>query len=209
MKSELQYEIICQNLFHKKAHLKGWNGEQIKRLEVIHKSSSVIRAFGEWCRENRDNPDITDPIKSFIMEADDLLAGEAPAQAVAKDPEVVGLVRELTYLSGGKVTFQGRHKAALAELLKEYSSEELTAVFKTFIGDKDLEDAYTLKYITQNYLDAADGLAYSARKHRQEAEQAQIAREAAVARLQSQAEAERLEREKKEQADSELFDPLA
>ena len=209
MNSEMQYEIICQNTFHKKANLRGWNGEQIKRLESIHKKSAVLRSFGEWCQGNKDNPDISDPVKSFVMEADDLLVGESPAQAVAKDPVVVGLVRELTYLSGGKVTFQGRHKAALAELLGEYSAEELTMAFKTFIGDKDLEEPYTLKYITGNYLDAADGLCYSARKHKQESTEAQIARDAVVARLQSRAEAERIEREKAEQKESELFDPLA
>jgi hypothetical protein len=97
----------------------------------------------------------------------------------------------------------------LAELLGEYSAEELTTVFKTFIGDRDLEEPYTLKYITGNYLDAADGLCYYARKHKQEAEQAQAARDAAVTRLQSQAEADRLEREKVDQAEKELFDPLA
>ena len=113
------------------------------------------------------------------------------------------------YLSGGKVTFQGRHKTALAELLGEYSAEELTTVFKTFIGDKDLEEPYTLKYITGNYLDAADGLCYSARKHKQEATEAQIARDAVVARLQHEVESEQAKREQAKKDELELFDPLA
>ena len=107
------------------------------------------------------------------------------------------------------MTFQGRHKVALAELLKEYPAEELIAVFQTFISDKDLEDAYTLKYITQNYLDAADGLCYSARKRKQEADQAAKDREIAVKRLQEQAELDRKEIEKARQEEESAFDPLA
>ena len=66
------------------------------------------------------------------------------------------------------MTFQGRHKTALAELLKEYTVEELKVTFTTFLEDKDLDDHYTMKFIAQNYLDAADGLAYSARKRKRE-----------------------------------------
>ena len=208
MKPEIQYEIICQTFFGKKPNLRGWNGDQMKRLEVIHKSSSVLRAFGEWCKENEGNPDIHDPIKGFLQEADELLAGETPASVAVKDPAVVNLTREFTYLSGSKVTFQGRHKVTLAELLSTYSTDELVSVFRTFIGDKDLEDPYVLKYVAQNFLDAADGLAYTSRRKAEEVKQAQKDRDTAVARLQAEAEADRLKREADKTQENNLVDTV-
>ena len=122
---------------------------------------------------------------------------------------VRSLVRDLTYLSDEKVTFQRRHNAVLDDLLKEYSAEELKGAFDTFLEEKDLDDPYTMKFIAQNYLDAADGLAYSARKRKQEVDQEKKDREAAVARLQAEAEADRLAIEEKQKEEAELFDPLA
>jgi hypothetical protein len=126
----------------------------------------------------------------------------------SKDPRVTALIRELTYLSDGKVTFQGRHKVTLSELLETYTPDELISVFQTFIGDKDLEDPYTLKFIAQNYLDAADGLAYTARRKKTEAESEQIIRAAAIKRLQEEAESELRASEAARKNEEEAFNPL-
>jgi hypothetical protein len=182
--------------------------DEIKSLGVAHGTGSVATDFAGFMEEYHGDDFPAGAVVSYLrVAAERLTASTAPAAVASKDPRVVNLIRELIYLSGDKVTFQGRHKVMLADLLVDYSPEELIEVFKTFIQDKDLEDHYTLKYITGNYLDAADGLAYSARKRKQEAQVNQIAREAAVRRLQDQAETERLLREV--QKDQETFDPFS
>jgi len=184
--------------------------DEIKTLGIAHGTGAVATDFAKYMEEQDGDDFPSGAVVSYLRTAAErLTADSAPAVTVSRDPLVVSLVRELTYLSGDKVTFQGRHKVALAELLKEYSSEELLSVFRTFIGDKDLEDAYTLKYVTQNYLDAADGLCYSARKRKQESDQATKDRAATVLRLQEQAEADRVATEKARQEEDEAFDPLA
>jgi uncharacterized protein YdaU (DUF1376 family) len=184
--------------------------DEIKSLGVAHGTGAVATDFTSFMEEYHGDDFPAGAVVSYLrVAADRLTASTAPAAVVSKDPRVVGLIRELTYLSGDKVTFQGRHKVALADLLGEYTSEELIGVFQTFIQDKDLEDSYTLKFITQNFLDAADGLAYSARKRKQEAEAGQIAREAAVRRLQDEAETQRLLREAQKDKENDVFDPLA
>ena len=209
MKTELQYEILVQSLFHKKANLRGWNGEQLKRLEVIHKPSSVIRAFGEWAKVNRDNPDIQDPVRSFVMEADDLLAGESPVQSVAKDPGVVALVRELAYLSDGQVAFEDKHKARLAEVLSEFDAEDIKAAFRAWSMYQDFTDPKVQKWGAGEFVQKVDQIVSAAHRKRQEAEQAGKDRETAVARLQAEAEAERAAQETARAAEADVFDPLA
>jgi hypothetical protein len=142
------------------------------------------------------------------MTAVDLQSSKALTSVAAKGPEVIALIRELTNLSRDKVTFQGRQKPGLAELLTSYSAQELISAFKTFIEDKDLEDVYTLKYIAENFIDAADGLAHSARKRKQESDAIRLARDATKARLEAQADVERQEREKKRQEEELAWSPL-
>jgi hypothetical protein len=125
---------------------------------------------------------------------------------ISSESGVTALARELTYLSRDRVTFKGRDKPVLANLLKTYSQKELVSVFKTYLVDEDLEDLHTLKFIAQDFLDAADALAYSARKRKQDTEKEKAARDAAVKRMQDEAEAERKLAEKKKQEES--YDPI-
>ena len=184
--------------------------DEIKTLGVAHGTGAVATDFTGFMQEMSGDDFPAGAVVSYLRVASERLnASSAPAAVVSKDPQVVDLVRELTYLSDGKVTFQGRHKVALGELLKTYPAPELIDVFKTFIGDKDLEDSYTLKFVTQNYLDAADGLAYSARRKKQESDQQAKDRAVAVLRLQQEAEATRQESERAKKLEDEAFDPLA
>ena len=184
--------------------------DEIKSLGIAHGTGAVSTDFTAFMEEYHGDDFPKGAVVAYLRYAPDrLVADSAPAAVVSKDPQVTGLVREFTYLSGNKVMFQGRQKVALAELLKEYTPEELTAVFKTYLDSKDLEDPYTLKFVTQNYLDAADGLAYSARKQKQEAEEAKTQRDAAVVKMQEQAELERKQAEEKKAKEAQVFDPLA
>lgn len=209
MKLEHEYGILCNTYFSQKPNLRGWAGEEIKRLGIIHKGSSVLRAFNEWCQNNQGNPDVQDPIKSFLREADDILSGDSPAALTAKDPEVVSLVRELTHISDGQVNFIDKQRVRLSEVLKEFSAEEIKSAFKTWLGDQDLSDPKNVSYLPGKFVQIVDGLCYSAKIRKQESDIAKTARDAAVLRLQAEAEEERVEREKKRIEEEEIFDPLA
>ena len=181
--------------------------DEIKTLGVAYGTGAVATDFTAYMEEYRGDDFPSGAVVSYLRSASDrLTTPTAPAAVVSKDPRVVGLVRELTYLSGDKVTFYGKQKVELSALLERYPEEELISVFKTFVSDKDMEDSYTLRHLAQNYIDAADGLAYSARKRKQEAEQAKIARDAKARELQETAEAERQEAAKKQK--EEEFDPF-
>ena len=120
-------------------------------------------------------------------------------------PEVVSLVRELSYLSDGQIGFLDKQRVRLAEVLKEFEASEIISAFKTWLGDQDLTDPRNLQYAPGKFVQIVDGLCYSARKRKLESDAAQIARDAAAKRLQEEAEAERQEQAEKEPE----FDPLS
>lgn len=184
--------------------------DEIKTLGLAHGNYAVASDFKAYMEEFQGDDFPNGAVVAYLKVAADRLASDAASTGTAsQDPDVISLTRELIYLSGDKVTFQGRHKPVLAGLLKTYTQEELIAVFKTFVGDKDLDDSYVQKYVAQNFLDAADGLAYSARKRKEESDKSKIAREATVQRIQAEAEAERLAAESFRRKEEKLFDPLA
>jgi uncharacterized protein YdaU (DUF1376 family) len=183
--------------------------DTIRDLGVSHGTGAVATDFAAYMEEYQGDDFPSGAVVSYLrVAADRLTADSAPSTVASKDPRVTALIRELTYLSDGKVTFQGRHKVTLSELLETYTPDELISVFQTFIGDKDLEDPYTLKFIAQNYLDAADGLAYTARRKKTEAESEQIIRAAAIKRLQEEAESELRASEAARKNEEEAFNPL-
>ena len=209
MKIKKELQAVCAGFGVKTGGYQStW--EEIQALAVAHSVGAVVRDFTNWMNENQGDDFPYGAVSKYLQVASGRLSAETtPLAVVANDPNVVSLLRDLTYLSGDKVTFQGRHKPAIAELLKEYSKAELTSVFRTYIADKDLDDPYILKFVAQNFLEAADALAYSSRRRKQEAEQAKTERDAAVLRLQAEAEAERQEAVRRQQEEATAFDPLS
>jgi hypothetical protein len=208
MKTDRQIDIMTEQFFGKKAFLRGRNGEDLKRLVLLHKGSAVERAYGEWCEANQDNPDIKDPVAVFLEEADDILGGETPARAVAKDPEVGNLVRELSYRSKGQISFMDKQRVRLAEVLKEFTAAEITTAFDAWFAEQDASDPKNLGYLPNQFAQKADQLCYTARRKKQEAEETKALRDQTAARLQEQAEQERLVRAQQERL-VEDFDPLS
>ena len=209
MRTERQIDLMTQSSFGKKAYLRGRNGEDLKILILRHKGSSVERAYAEWCLLNRTNPDIQDPVAVFLEAADEILGSETPLQAAAKDPGVVSLARELTYASGGLVAFQDKQRARLAEVLKEFSADEIKSAFAGWVSEQDLNDPKNVQYLAGKFVQIADSLCYTTRRRKQEADDARVAREDAVRRLQEEAGIERQAAEKKKQEEADVFDPLA
>ena len=189
--------------------VKGYDNtwDDLKVLCIAHGYSTVVNDFEEFLSEGDEYP--KGALQAYAWVAADRLTTDSPVQASAKGPEVVSLIRELAYLSGGQMAFADKHRIRLAEALKEFSAEEIIAVFKTWLETNDLSDAYTQKGAANSFSQTADQLCYSARKRKQESEQAKIARDQTAKFLQAEAEAERAARDERRAHEAELFDPLA
>jgi hypothetical protein len=208
MKSEKQITTLCKQIFGRSVHLHNGHKDELKRLDASYKGSAVVRAFEEWGTEHAED-DLANPVAVFLTLADDLLGVETTSQAAAKSPEVVNLVREIVYLSDGKVTFDDRQKPALSELLASYSQTEILGALREWLPDQDFSIPKNVQYSGKNFTDRADGLCYGARRKKLEKSAEESAREAAKQKLQSEAEVERTQAEAAKNSEEELFDPLA
>ena len=179
-------------------------------LATVHSVGAVVRDFEEWMQEYRGDDFPQGAVSKYLhVAAERLGADSAPAAASLKSPGVVSLVRELVYAADGQLSFVDKQKIRLAEVLKEFTQEEVVSVFKTWLKDQDLTDAKNLSFASGKFVQVVDSLAYCARRRGEEAKRTAILREAAVAQLQAQAEEERAESEKKKLAEDSQFDPLA
>lgn len=180
----------------------------IKLLADSYGSGALLSDFENFLKQKQGEDFPKGVAVAYQYAAPYRLAEEA-AEAVADDSEVVSLTRELTYVSDGALSFVDKQKIRLAEVLKDFSAEEVISVFRTWLGDQDLSDPKNVSFLPGKFVQIVDSLCYSARRKKQEAVQDKTARDAAVVRLQAQAEEERAESEKKKQAEDSQFDPLA
>ncbi len=191
--------------------VKGYDNiwDDLKILAVAHGYQTVVNDFEEYLSENSGNEYPKGALQSYSWTAADRLRSDSPVQASAKDPGVVSLVRELSYLSDGQISFMDKQRVRLAEVLKEFSAAEIKSVFSAWLADQDTSDPKNLSFLPGKFVQIVDGLAYAARKKKQESEQAKVARDLTAKRLQEEAEAERVQREVEKSKEAELFDPLA
>jgi len=182
--------------------------DDLKILADEHGSGALIRDFDSWLSEGHDFNDGVLSIYARIAQ-DRLSTDTTPASVTLKDPEVVSLVRELTYLSTGQISFLDKQRVRLAEVVKEFSAPEIISVFKVWLQDQDLNDPKTSQYGPGKFVQIVDSLCYSARKRKQESDQAAKDRAATVLKLQEQAEADRVKAEKARLQEENSFDPLA
>ena len=203
MKADKQIAIVCEQVFGIRANLRGRNLERIKGLELIHKGTAVMRAFGDWAQANKDNPDIKDPVFSFLCEAEDILSGGTVSQKAAFDPKVSNLTDELVYQSGSVIGFDDRAKARLVLVQEKYTDEEITAVFKEWFSSLDTSNPKNVSFGGKNFAEIASQHCYALHRSREEKAAEGLARQKAVERLQEAANAERQESERKRQAEAE------
>lgn len=184
--------------------------ELMAALEKAHSRGAVVRGFTEYMEENQGDDFPKGAVAAYLqVAAARLVSGVSSVSVAAKAPEVVSLVRELTYVSDGKVKFADRQKPVLAELAAEYSQSEILGVFKTWLDDQDLSDPRTVQYAAKNFVECADALCYSARRKKSERVVMDTERELAKARLQAEADAERVAAEGLKKDEELAFDPLA
>ena len=209
MKIKKELQAVCTG-FGVKAGGYQSTWEEIQMLATVHSVGAVVRDFEEWMQEYRGDDFPQGAVSKYLhVAAERLGADSAPAAASLKSPGVVSLVRELVYAADGQLSFVDKQKIRLAEVLKEFSTPEIMSVFKVWLGDQDLSDPKNVSFLPGKFVQIVDSLCYSARRKKQEAVQDKTARDAAVVRLQAQAEEERAESEKKKMAEDSQFDPLA
>ena len=183
--------------------------EQLKALEGEHSRSAVVTDFKAFLQENEGDDFRYGPVSAYLHVASDRLSADtAPAVASAKDPEVVSLARELTYVSGGQISLVDKQRIRLAEVLKEFSAAEITSAFSVWFADQDTSDPKNLSFLAGKFVQIADSLCYTARRQKQEAEKSKVLRDQTAIRLQEQAEQERLVKAQQEAIVAD-FDPLA
>ena len=210
MKSKKEIPAICQSILGRLPERAQWVWSAIADLERSHKASAVITDFRDWAGQNAGDDFPKGLLTAYLQVASDRLGSGFTAQGgSAKDPEVVSLVRELTYASEGKIAFLDKQRARLAEVLKEFPAAEIKSAFSAWIAEQDLLDSKNVQFLAGKFVQIVDSLCYSARRKKQESDDARVQRDLTAARLQEEAEAERREREVKKKAEEESFDPLS
>ena len=209
MKIKKELQAVCAG-FGVKAGGYQSTWEEVQALAVVHSVGAVVRDFEEWMQEYQGDDFPQGAVSKYLhVAAARLGADSVGSGASAKSPEVVSLARELAYVSDGVLSFGDKHRIRLAEVLKEFSADEILSAFKIWIGDQDLNDTKNVQFLPGKFVHIADGLCYSAKRKKQETEQAKSARDAAVIRLQEEAEAERKRQEEEAAKEDSIFDPLA
>jgi hypothetical protein len=183
--------------------------EEIQALAIAHSVGAVTRDFTAYLEEFQGDDFPQGAVSKYAHVASDRLSSHtAPLAAAARDPEVVSLARELTYASKGLVAFQDKQRARLGEVLKEFSAVEIISAFAVWFGDQDTSDPKNVSFLAGKFVQIADSLCYTSRRQKQESEEARLLRDQTAARLQSEAEQERLVLAQQQKL-VEDFDPLA
>jgi hypothetical protein len=183
--------------------------EEIQALAVVHTVGGVVRDFTAYLEEYQGDDFPQGAVSKYLQVASSRLSSDTvPATRAAKDPEVVSLARAIMRASQNEITLLDKQKIRLSEALSEgFTADEILAGFKEWFSKQDV--AKDGPFLAGKFAQQAADLAYGVREARIEAEKQSAAREAAVLRLQAEAETERQAAEVKKKEESEVFDPLS
>ena len=183
--------------------------EEIQALAVAHTVGGVVRDFTAYLEEYQGDDFPQGAVSKYLQVASSRLSSDTvPATRAAKDPEVVSLARAIMRASQNEITLLDKQKVRLSEALSEgFTTDEILAGFKEWFSKQDV--AKDGPFLAGKFAQQAADLAYGVREARKEAEATSSAREAAVLRLQAEAETERQAAEAKKVAEELIFDPLS
>jgi len=164
--------------------------QEMVGLERATSRGAVVNEFREWAAGNTSDDVRGKPVSAYLTWR---RSNATRVASGASDPEVRDLVRELTFLSGGLVTFDDRAKALLAKAIVDGNHPtDIVKVFKAdFYPNLDTSDTKKLKYAGGNFAQVADSLVYAMRRKAFEKAQEAAAVAEAKERLETQAAAER------------------
>ena len=208
MKSKKEIPAICEATFGRLPERSQWVWSAIADLERVHKASSVVMDFRNWAEESVGDDFPRGILTAYLGVASERLgqSGTTVSTQAHRNPEVLALTRELTYLSSGAAGFLDKHRVRLGEVLNSYSKEEVIEVWKAWVDEQGGDDP---KFWAGKFVQSVDDLCYTTRRKKQESDDARVQRDLTAVRLQEEAEAERREREVKRKAEEESFDPLS
>jgi len=194
--------------FKVKAYDDAW--AELKTLTTAHGSQAVLNDFDEFLSESEGEEFPKGVLQKYQYIAADRLLGNSPTSAKAeiKSPAVTDLCRELTYMSDGVISFIDKQKIKLAELLKDWTVDEIKAVFREWLDAQDVNDAKNVQYLPGKFVQIADSKCYSLRRSRQEKAAEAEARAAKVKELQEAAERDLEASRKKREEEEQVLDPL-
>jgi hypothetical protein len=209
MKSKKEIPAICEAVFGRLPERSQWVWAEIADLEKTHKASSVVLDFRDWAAENVGDDFPKGILTAYLQVASSRLSRDTqPLQQAAKNPEVVSLARTIMRASQNEITLLDKQKIRLSEALSEgFTADEILAGFKEWFSKQDV--AKDGPFLAGKFAQQAADLAYGVREARIEAEKQSATREAAVLRLQAEAEIERQAAEAKKVAEESIFDPLS
>ena len=208
MKIKKELQAVCGG-FGVKAGGYQSTWEEIQALAIAHSTGAVVRDFTAYLEEYQGDDFPQGAVLKYTQIASNRLSADSlPAVRAAKDPEVVSLARAIMRASQNEITLLDKQKIRLSEALSEgFTADEILAGFKEWFSKQDV--AKDGPFLAGKFAQQAADLAYGVREARVEAEKQSAAREAAVLRLQAEAEAERQIAEAKKVAEESIFDPLS
>jgi uncharacterized protein YdaU (DUF1376 family) len=174
-----------------------WPSEttRLKELTALHGGTAVTNKFQEWAEDHVG--EVGKPVQEFLLVASAMLT-DTFTPAVSK--AATGIVRELAYLSGGKVAFDERQKAKIGKALTEFQEMDVVAAFRNFI--EGLKTDQDWAFAAKNFSEKADQLAFTAEKERTKRASDQVATDHAREILEAEAEKERLARKARREAEN-------
>ena len=190
----------------------GGYDETIKNLKLLADSfgsGAVLNDFDAYLSEKQGEEFFKGAASAYLSVAPYRLAEPQPGSVgSSSDPEVVSLARAIMRASQNEITLLDKQKIRLSEALSEgFTADEILAGFKEWFSKQDV--AKDGPFLAGKFAQQAADLAYGVRESRVEAEKQSKVREAAVRRLQEEAEAERLRVAEEKDKEEDIFDPLS
>src|SRR5271155_2652511 len=135
--------------------------KELKELVRVYGEEQILSQFEIWANLNA-SAGFKRPISAFIKQ----YQGTASAtRNLFKPSEINDLAVELSLCSGGDVTFNRLNLQGLAQLLAEFSQEEIISAFKKFY----LEYTGNWQWAAKDFIEKASQLTLVARKLKAEA----------------------------------------
>jgi hypothetical protein len=171
--SELWEEITGRPVEDRKLFRK-----ELRELIRLNSEETVLANFEIWAEINQ-NQGYKKPITSFLKQYQGVAM--VPSESL-KGNGINDLAVDLSYESGGIITFGRRDLTGLAQLLSEFSRDEVISAFRKFCSENELSAEWGAK----NFVEKAGQIILVSRKQKLELDR----QNTEIERLKAQVQAE-------------------
>lgn len=203
MKAKKQLPVLCYQLLGVRAENYADVLNQIEARAIVTSNGQVVREFEEWAADNQHEEFRGKPLTAFLrsLETEKVLgAGAGP-----ENPVVKAAGREIAYRTGNQVALNPKSKAILTTVVEEddYTVQEIVEPFMEFFNSLE---AAKIPYAGINFAQEASDRLYAARRKKVEKDTELGAIEVAKAKMQREAEEDRIRRAKEAELEAELME---